>query len=385
MATVTLPVADGSTQQLHLREPAQLRTRAEAPSSRAVYAAAPVVADPRFACAAGAPSQVDWEATLELRREIWSFGLGVAESMDTAQRGMGLDWPAARELAQRTLTEARAVGGRVVVGVGTDQLADDASLAQIRDAYIEQISIIEETGAEVVVMASRQLARTAARPADYVRVYREVLAAARRPVVLHWLGASFDPALNGYWGFDDPKAAMGVVVDLVAEHRNAVRGIKVSLLDPMLEIHLRQRIPAPVRVFTGDDFNYTDLIAGDGRSSSDALLGAFAAIAPYASAAFTRLDANDEQGFRAILAPTEPLSRLIFAAPTQYYKVGIAWLAYLNGKQAHFRMLGGFETGRSLLHLADLVGAADSIGLFDDPEFSAHRVRAYFGVHGIEA
>jgi hypothetical protein len=178
---------------------------------------------------------------------------------------------------------------------------------------------------------------------------------------------------------------MGVVVDLVAEHRNAVRGIKVSLLDPMLEIHLRQRIPAPVRVFTGDDFNYTDLIAGDGRSSSDALLGAFAAIAPYASAAFTRLDANDEQGFRAILAPTEPLSRLIFAAPTQYYKVGIAWLAYLNGKQAHFRMLGGFETGRSLLHLADLVGAADSIGLFDDPEFSAHRVRAYFGVHGIEA
>jgi hypothetical protein len=385
MATVTLPTADGSTRQIHLQEPAQLSTRAEAPSSRVVYAAPHVVADPRFACAAGAPNQVDWEATLELRREIWSLGLGVAESMDAAQRGMGLGWPAACELARRTLSEARAVGGRVVVGVGTDQLAGDASLVQIRDAYIEQIAIIEEAGGEVVVMASRQLARTAQRPADYLRVYHEVLSAAQRPVVLHWLGASFDPELNGYWGFDDPKVAMDVVVSLIGEHRDSVRGIKVSLLDPELEIPLRERIPASARVFTGDDFNYTDLIAGDGRTSSDALLGAFAAIAPYASAAFARLDAGDKLGFRAILAPTEPLSRLIFATPTQYYKVGIAWLAYLNGKQAHFRMLDGFETGRSLLHLADLVCAADSIGLFDDPEFTAHRVQAYLGVHGIES
>jgi hypothetical protein len=385
MATVTLPTADGSTRQIHLAEPAQLTTQAEAPRSRAVYAATHVVADPRFACAAGAPCDIDWEATLGLRREIWSLGLGVAESMDTAQRGMGLNWPAARELAQRTLSEARAVGGRVVVGVGTDQLAGDASLAQIRDAYIEQVSIIEEAGGEVVMMASRQLARTAECPADYVRVYNEVLSAAQHSVVLHWLGAIFDPSLNGYWGFDDPKDAMDVVVNLIAEHRDTVRGIKVSLLDPGLEIRLRELIPAPARVFTGDDFNYTDLIAGDGRSSSDALLGAFAAVAPYASAAFSRLDAGDELGFRAILAPTEPLSQLIFAAPTRYYKVGIAWLAYLNGKQAHFRMLDGFETRRSLLHLAELVGAADSIGLFGDPEFTAHRVRAYFGVHGIEA
>jgi hypothetical protein len=385
MPTVILPSPDGTSPVLTMREPASLATASTPPRSRAVYAAAHVVADPRFAGPTTEPNHIDWETTLQLRRRIWALGLGVAESMDTAQRGMGLTWDAARELASRSIAESRRLGGSVVVGIGTDQLSGLASLDQIRDAYIEQIATIEDAGGEVVMMASRDLARAARTPSDYVRVYEQALATARRPVVLHWLGQCFDPALQGYWGFDEPKEAMGVVVDLIAAHPGTVRGIKVSLLDPALEVQLRERVPAPARVFTGDDYNYTDLIAGDGRTHSDALLGAFAAIAPYASAAFARLDAGDEQGFRDVLAPTEPLSRLIFAAPTQYYKVGVAWLAYLNGDQTHFRMLDGFETGRSLVHLGELVRAADRIGLFSDPDFTAHRARAYFAVHGIGA
>ncbi|ANW68285.1 dihydrodipicolinate synthase family protein (plasmid) [Mycobacterium sp. djl-10] len=385
MATVFLPSSDGPSPVLRLREPASLTTASTPSRSRTVYAAAHVVADPRVACAAAAPDGIDWEATLQLRRRIWALGLGVAESMDTAQRGMGLTWDVARELALRSIAESRRIGGTVVVGIGTDQLTGPVSLDQIRDAYVEQIATIEDAGGEVVMMASRDLARVAQTPSDYVRVYEQVLTTARRPVILHWLGQCFDPALQGYWGFDEPKDAMDVVADLIANHADTVRGIKVSLLDPALEVQLRERIPAPARVFTGDDYHYTDLIAGDGRSNSDALLGAFAAIAPYASAAFARLDAGDEQGFRDILAPTEPLSRLIFAAPTQYYKVGVAWLAYLNGEQSHFRMLDGFEAGRSLAHLGQLIHAADNIGLFSDPDFTAQRARAYFAVHGIGA
>ena len=382
---MTRLVLPGSSAPLVLGEPTQLDTRSTPPTSRAVYAAAHVVADPLAACAANpGPDQIDWDATLRLRHDLWALGLGIAESMDTAQRGMGLDWAGARELAQRTLAEARSVGGKVVVGIGTDQLAaGPATVEQIRDAYLEQVAAIEAAGGEVVMMASRHLAGAAQGPDDYLAVYDAVLSAATKPVVLHWLGSVFDPALEGYWGFDEPKDAMDTVVAIMTAHRDTVRGIKVSLLDPALEIALRQRIPDPVRVFTGDDYNYVDMIAGDGSHTSDALLGAFAAIGPYASAAFARLDAGDETGFRDILSPTEPLSRLIFAAPTQYYKVGVAWLAYLNGRQDHFRMLGGFETGRSLTHLADLVRAADGIGLFTDPEFTAARAAAYFAVHGI--
>ncbi|HEY5853709.1 MAG TPA: DUF993 family protein [Aldersonia sp.] len=382
---MTRLVLPGSSAPLVLGEPTRLDTRSTPPTSRAVYAAAHVVADPLIACAANpGPDQIDWDATLRLRHDLWALGLGIAESMDTAQRGMGLDWTGARELAQRTLAEARSVGGKVVVGIGTDQLAAGAAtIGQIRDAYLEQVEAIESDGGEVVLMASRHLAAAASGPDDYLAVYDAVLSAATRPVVLHWLGSVFDPALEGYWGFDEPKDAMDTVVAIMTAHRDTVRGIKVSLLDPALEIALRQRIPDPVRVFTGDDYNYVDMIAGDGSHTSDALLGAFAAIGPYASAAFARLDAGDETGFRDILSPTEPLSRLIFAAPTQYYKVGVAWLAYLNGRQDHFRMLGGFETGRSLTHLAELIRVADEIGLFTDPEFTAARAAAYFAVHGI--
>ncbi|MGV9863935.1 dihydrodipicolinate synthase family protein [Rhodococcus koreensis] len=384
MASIVLPDLDRSTGTLVLGTPARLDTRSTAPTSRAVYAASHVIADPLRASAENAADQIDWDATLQLRHDLWSLGLGVAESMDTAQRGMGLDWAGARELAVRTLTEAKSVGGRVVVGVATDQLKTDSpSLEEIRDAYLEQVETIESAGGEVVLMASRHLARAAGGPDDYLSVYDAVLAAATRPVVLHWLGSVFDPALDGYWGYSDPSEAMDTVLQIIDNHRERVRGIKVSLLDPALEIALRRRMPDGVRVFTGDDYNYVDLIAGDGTHTSDALLGAFAALGPFASAAFARLDDGDEQGFRNILGPTETLSRLLFAAPTQYYKVGVAWLAYLGGKQDHFRMIGGFETGRSLTHLAELVRAADAIGLFTDPDFTAARASAYFAVHGI--
>jgi hypothetical protein len=384
MVSLLLPSADHSATTLLLNEPARLAVRSTPPTSRAVYAAAHVVADPLRASTADHGDAIDWDATMRLRHDLWALGLGVAESMDTAQRGMGLDWAAARELALRTLREARTVGGRVVVGVGTDQLTSPTpSLHEIRDAYIEQIDAIESAGGEVVLMSSRDLARAARGPDDYLAVYDAVLASATRPVVLHWLGSMFDPALAGYWGFNEPRAAMDTVVQIISDHITVVRGIKVSLLDSTLEIELRNRIPAPARVFTGDDYNYVDLIAGDGIHSSDALLGAFAVIAPFASAAFARLDEGDEHGFRSILGPTEALSRLVFAPPTQYYKVGVAWLAYLNGRQDHFRMIGGFETGRSLAHLVELVRAGDAIGLFPAPDQTAARASAYFAVHGL--
>lgn len=385
MAELLLPNTDGTLARVELGEPAALVTATAPPTSRAVYAAAHVVADPLRACdPLPGVEQIDWEATLELRRRLWSLGLGVAESMDTAQRGMGLNWDGARELALRTLADAKERGGEVVVGVATDQIeSPTADLGQIRDAYLEQIADIEGAGGSVVMMASRHLARAATSPDDYFTVYDQVLAQATRPVILHWLGAMFDPALTGYWGYDEPKAAMATVVDIIGAHTDKVRGIKVSLLDAALETLLRELVPAPARVFTGDDFNYVDLIAGDGTRHSEALLGAFAAVPRFASAAFARLDAGDTAGFRRILEPTLPLSRLVFSAPTQYYKVGVAWLTYLDGGQDHFKMLGGFETGRNLLHLAELVRTAGAIGLFTDPDLTARRAAGYFAAQGV--
>jgi hypothetical protein len=384
MATVTLPDHDGRLRPTSLCPPPDLDVRSTPPTRRDVFAACHVVADPLRASADAPSGRIDWDATLRLRHDLWALGLGVAEAMDTAQRGMGLGWSDARDLARRTLSDAAAVGGRVVVGVTTDQLSQPpSSLDAVADAYLEQVQTVEELGGDTVLMASRHLAAIADGPDDYLRVYDRVLSGATRPVVLHWLGAMFDPALAGYWGHAEPKDAMPTVLDLIAAHRNTVRGIKVSLLDPALEIRLREQIAAPARVYTGDDFNYVDMIAGEGDHHSDALLGAFAAIPRRASAAFGRLDDGDVAGFRALLEPTVPLSRLIFTAPTQYYKVGVAWLAYLDGRQTHFRMLGGFETGRSLLHLADVLRVAGGIGLFADPEATAWRATAYFATQGI--
>ena len=384
MTTLALPARSGTISSYTLGEPASLQVSAQPATSRNVYAAAHIVADPLRASAEGGPDQIDWDRTLRLRHRLWDLGLGVAEAMDTSQRGMGLDWPAARELGRRSIAEAAARDAKVVVGIATDQLsAGETDLAAVQDAYLEQLTEFERAGGEVVLMASRQLADAASNAEDYLTVYDAVLREASRPVILHWLGDVFDPALAGYWGHDDPHRAMKVVCDLIADHPRQVRGIKVSLLDADLERELRRQLPAGVKLFTGDDYHYTDLIAGDGTHHSDALLGAFAVLGRHASAALVRLDAGDPAGFREILAPTEALSQLVFAAPTQFYKVGVAWLAYLEGAQDHFRMIGGFETGRSLGHLGDLVRAADGIGLFPDPDFTARRAARYFAAQGI--
>lgn len=379
---VRLPSAEGF-RDIEVNPPAPLRTSNTPATSRIVYAAGHVVADALHA-AAGTPTVIDWGATMALRHSLWDLGLGIAESMDTAQRGMGLDAATALDLARRTLREAAGRNGSVVVGIGTDQLDEEPhTLSEIADAYIMQLEEIESAGGSVVMMASRHLARAARSADDYLAVYDRVLTAAGRPVVLHWLGEMFDPALSGYWGSDDVATASDTVLALIGAHTSKVAGIKLSLLDRDHEVSFRRRLPSGVRLFTGDDFNYSELIAGDDHGHSDALLGAFAVVPRFASAALMRLDDGDEQGFRSILDPTVALSRLVFEAPTRYYKVGVVWLSYLDGAQRHFRMVDGLESGRSILHLAELFAAANGIGLFADPDASAARASAYFRAQGI--
>jgi hypothetical protein len=381
-----LPAPGGTTRTVVLREPAMLDTASTPSSSRFAYAAGHVVADPLVASAGAASvsAEVDWEGTLAARHALWDLGLGVAESMDTAQRGMGIDADTALELASRTLREAAGRDARVLVGIATDQLVEHTpTLTQVQNAYIAQLDRVEGEGGSVVMMASRHLARAAVGAEDYHSVYSAVLQRAERPVVLHWLGEAFDPELGTYWGSADLDVAMDTVVDLIHDHAARVAGIKLSLLDADREVELRRRLPDGVTMFTGDDFNYVELIAGDDEGHSHALLGAFAAVAPFASAALKRLDAGDDYGFRSILEPTQALSRLVFEAPTRYYKVGIAWLSYLTGQQSAFRMLGGFESGRSVAHLAALVERANEIGLFTDPALSASRANAWFRGIGV--
>ncbi len=304
--------------------------------------------------------------------------------MDTAQRGGGLTWPAAQELIARALSESRARGGAMACGAGTDHLlpGPDITLEDVERAYAEQVGYVEQHGGRVILMASRALARAAKSGDDYRRVYGNILRQARQPVILHWLGDMFDPALAGYWGTRDLDAAMDVCLDVIAAHSDKVDGIKISLLDAQKEIDMRRRLPAGVRMYTGDDFNYAQLIRGDAESHSDALLGIFDGIAPAASAALQALDACDLDRYHAILEPTVPLSRHIFRAPTFAYKTGIVFLAYLNGHQDHFRMLGGAESARSVPHLAELIRLADAAGLLSDPERAASRARGVFAVAG---
>ncbi|MFI5833617.1 dihydrodipicolinate synthase family protein [Micromonospora sp. NPDC051300] len=383
-ARITLPVSGGGVETLTLREPAGWQRPAAPPTSRIAYAAAHVVADPRADNAPGEPARLDWDATLAVRHDLWSWGLGVAEAMDTAQRGMGLDWPATRELIRRSAAEAATCGGRIVAGAATDQLTGVAdTLDDVVAAYAEQVAFVQECGAVAVVMASRQLAALATGPDDYRRVYEQVLGASGAPVVLHWLGDMFDPALAGYWGSTDLDDATKTFAALVHAHADVVDGVKVSLLDADREVRLRELLPPSVKVYTGDDYHYPELIAGDGARSSHALLGAFAAIAPAASAALQRLDAGDPAGFRAILDPTVPLSRHVFAPPTRYYKTGIAFLAWLNGRQPGFTMVGGLHGGRSVPHLVEAFRLADAAGLLLDPELAAARMRAYLAVAGV--
>jgi len=374
MTSVSLLSAEGEVTSLDLREPVAASRPTTPLSSRTAYAAAHVVPKAWGENVPGAPADLDWDATLAYRHHVWSFGLGVADAMDTAQRNMGLDTAATRELITRSAAEAASVGGALVVGVNTDHLAEEqVSLDAVADAYLEQLAFAEDAGAGTVLMASRHLARAAQGADDYRRVYDRVLSAAQSPVVLHWLGTAFDPSLAAYFGSTDVAAASDTLLRIMADNADHVAGVKMSLLDADAEIAVRRRLPSGTTMFTGDDFNYVDLIAGDEQGHSDALLGAFTAIAPAASAAIQALDAGDPAGYERILRPTEALSRQIFAAPTYYYKTGIAFLSWLNGHQPAFSMVGGLHAARSLPHLSEIVRLADTAGALEHPELAAER------------
>ncbi|NUP64888.1 MAG: dihydrodipicolinate synthase family protein [Nonomuraea sp.] len=364
-----------------LREPVTWPVIGTPATGRVVYAAAHVVADPLGDNTPGSPAAVDWDATLGFRRHLWSHGLRVADAMDTAQRNMGLDWAATKELIRRSADEARSFGdpaALVACGAGTDHAPDAADLHTITAAYAEQVEAVRAAGAGVIIMASRQLARVAAGPQDYHQVYGKLFGLADRPVILHWLGEMFDPQLAGYWGSRDVTAATESFLELVHAHAAMVDGVKVSLLDEEHEVRLRAALPEGVKLYTGDDFNYPSLI----RSGSHALLGIFDAIAPAAAAALRALDAGDLDRYDEILAPTVPLSRKIFEAPTFHYKTGIVFLAWLNGHQDAFAMVNGAQSARSLRHLAEVFRLADQAGLLADQELAVRRMKALLEVNG---
>ena len=388
MTSIRLPCVDGTLESYRLGEPRAF-PKAEAPFNRVAYAAAHVAGDPLADVDPWLEAAVDWDATIAYREYLWSLGLGVAEAMDTAQRGMGLGWEVTRELIRRSLAAAkensRRKGALVACGCGTDQLqpGPDVTTDDVVGAYEEQLGFIEGLGGRAVLMASRALAAFATSPDDYERVYDRVLSQAGQPVIVHWLGEMFDPALAGYWGRDDLDQAMDVCLSILEAHAAKVDGVKISLLDKDREIAMRRRLPEGVRMYTGDDFNFAELIAGDREGHSDALLGIFDAIAPAASGALGALARGDTGVFHDILEPTVALSRHIFKAPTRFYKTGIVFMAYLNGHQDHFVMVGGQQTARSLVHLAELVRLADRAGLLRDPEEAARRMRAVLAVHGL--
>jgi hypothetical protein len=391
--SLKLPTRSGALEDYTLRGTSPVQAARGVKFNRIAYSAAHVVADPLAPVDPWLQAAVDWDATIAYRRRLWSLGLGVAEAMDTAQRGMGLDWPTSLELIRRSLDAARDVPGALVAsGCGTDHLApeDARSVDEVIRAYEEQMAAIEKLGGKLIVMASRALARVAKGPADYERVYDRILSQAKQPVILHWLGDMFDPALAGYWGTKDVDAAMQTALGIIAGHADKVDGIKISLLDKDKEIAMRRRLPAGVRMYTGDDFNYAELIAGDGfgnepvQGKSDALLGIFDAIAPAASAALGELAQGNVEKFHAILGPTVPLSRHIFAAPTRFYKTGVVFMAWLNGHQRHFTMVGGQQSTRSLPHFAELFRLADAANLLEQPELAARRMKTLLALHGVE-
>lgn len=389
MPSLMLPTNDGRLETYETAVPRVFADKGDQPLPRIAFSAAHVVADP---FAAGDPwldVAIDWDATLDYRRYLWGLGLGVAEAMDTAQRGMGLDWAASLELIKRSVDAARDFGDGALLacGAGTDHIAPDPALTvdDVIAAYEEQCSAVEAAGGRIILMASRALAACATSPDDYARVYDRVLGQVKEPVIIHWLGEMFDPALAGYWGQDDHMAAMDVCLDILADNAAKVDGIKISLLDDKKEIAMRHRLPEGVRMYTGDDFNYADLIAGDDQGYSDALLGIFDAIAPAASAALAAMGRGDMETYHDILAPTVPLSRHIFKPQTRFYKTGVVFMAYLNGLQDHFVMVGGQQSARSALHLAELFRLADQAGLLRDPDRASQRMATVMATHGIEA
>ena len=387
MPTIALPTKDRTLEPYTTSEPIVFPSKEQTQSfNRVAYAAAHVVADPLADIDPWDGAAIDWEKTIAFRHYLWDLGLGVAEAMDTAQRGGGLGWTEARELIGHVLDAARTRPGvKICCGVGTDHLslATNPGIEQIIRAYEEQIEAIEALGGKLVIMASRALARAAATPSDYAKVYGRILRQVKEPIIIHWLGEMFDPALAGYWGSADHAAAMEVCLAIIADNAAKIDGVKISLLSREKEIEMRRRLPAGVRMYTGDDFNYAELIAGDQQGYSDALLGIFDAIAPAASAGLARLAAGDLQGFHGVLEPTVPLSRHIFKAPTRFYKTGIVFLAWLNGLQDHFIMVGGQESARSLLHLAELFRLADKARVLHDPDLAASRMSKLLAMQGL--
>jgi Protein of unknown function (DUF993) len=383
-----LPIADRRIETYRLAASRVFPAKLKGTLNRVAFSAAHVVSDPLADVDPWLTSAIDWDRTIAFREHVWDLGLGVAEAMDTAQRGMGLDWPTSLELIQRSVSAAKARGNALVFsGAGTDHLApeDAKNLDDVIRAYEEQIELIERAGGCIILMASRALARIGRSPDDYAKVYDRVLSQVTAPVIIHWLGDMFDPALANYWGTPNLDRAMDVAVGVINANASKVDGVKVSLLDKQREIDMRRRLAKSVKMYTGDDFNYAELIAGDSQGFSHALLGIFDAIAPAASYALSRLAAGDAQGFHDVLGPTVPLSRHIFKAPTRFYKTGIVFMAYLNGHQDHFTMVGGQESTRSTLHLAELFRLADRAGLLANPELATRRMKAVLALRGIEA
>ena len=376
---ISLPNTLGKLQNHKLiGEPLVARKPAK-PFNRTAFAAAHVVADPF-------KGGIDWKGTIAYRRYLLNLGFGIAEAMDTSQRGMGLGWPDALELVRRSIDDAGSDKSKLIYsGCGTDHLdlAVAHTLDDVTQAYLMQLRAMQKLGGRIIMMASRALVRAAKSPDDYIKVYTAVLKEADHPVILHWLGPMFDPALRGYWGGDDFTATMKTCIAVINENVRKVDGIKISLLDADKEIIMRRRLPELVKMYTGDDFNYADLIAGDANGYSHALLGIFDAIAPAASIALTALAKNDVAKFHSILAPTVPLSRLIFGAPTHFYKTGIVFLAWLNGHQDHFIMVNGAQSARSLPHFIEVFKLADAAGLLRKPDLAVRRMKQLLAIYGV--
>jgi len=384
--TVRLPQPDRSIVDYTLGPAADFPIARGPITSRIGFAAVHVVADPLAEINPTLDVKVDWDATLAYRRYLWSLGLAVAEAMDTSQRGMGFPWSSAKELIKRSVAEARTMPGAVVFsGAGTDDLVPSPSvtLAQVEAEYEAQCAYIESVGGRIIVMASRALAACAKGPQDYGKVYARILDQVKEPVIIHWLGDMFDPALAGYWGSPDLDRATETLLAIIHEHAGKIDGVKISLLAQHREIAMRRRFPKGVRMYTGDDFDYPTTIGGDAQGYSDALLGIFDVIAPAASAGLRALDRGDRAEFDRLLQPTLPLSRHLFGDPTRFYKTGVVFMAYLNGHQDHFRMVGGLESARSAVHLAKLFMLADQAHLFRNPDDAAARMRRVMALAGV--
>jgi Protein of unknown function (DUF993) len=384
---IKLPTAARKLERYALSQPREFPKRQKQAFNRVAYSAAHVAGDPLSTREPWLECAVDWDATIAYRRHLWSLGLGVAEAMDTAQRGMGMDWPTSLELIRRSVDAARDFPDALLAsGAGTDHLAPGASVTidDVIAAYAEQCAAVEQAGSRIILMASRALAACTRSPDDYFRVYGKILRQVKEPVIIHWLGEMFDPALAGYWGYTDHRKAMEVALYVIEANAAKVDGVKVSLLDKDKEIEMRRRLPKGVRMYTGDDFNYAELIEGDGEHHSDALLGIFDAIAPAASAALAALADGKREAFHEILAPTVPLSRHLFGDPTRFYKTGVVFLAWLNGHQDHFVMVGGQQSARHIVHLAEAFRLADRAGLLGDPELACRRMRNLLAVNGVE-